>query len=254
MQETQETQVQSLGWEDPLEEGMATHSNIYVWGSPWTKENWRATVHTVTKSQIQLKQLSMQALGSKKLLSQWKTLALAYGPFPRLKPCHHHLELLQNPQIQLPSPMPLDSLLLSDLSLHSTSVPQVITSPQTLSASTVSLPPVSLIFKSFSDHGPPALSLSVQLSLAAPSPKHCSASFSSFGTSRSLTVSLYTNILAFAFPPLISFLSRLKLLSHHFSNENHLLNNLNYLHLLSFDCIYLQTIRFGESNYFLCVI
>ena len=34
MQETQETQVQSLGQEDPLEEEMATHSNILVWRMP----------------------------------------------------------------------------------------------------------------------------------------------------------------------------------------------------------------------------
>ena len=32
MQKTLETQVQSLGWEDPLEEGMATHSSILAWG------------------------------------------------------------------------------------------------------------------------------------------------------------------------------------------------------------------------------
>ena len=38
MQKTQETQVQSLRWEDPLEEGMATHSSILVWRIPWTKE------------------------------------------------------------------------------------------------------------------------------------------------------------------------------------------------------------------------
>ena len=33
-----ETQVQFLGWEDPLEEGMATHSSILTWRIPWTKE------------------------------------------------------------------------------------------------------------------------------------------------------------------------------------------------------------------------
>ena len=38
MQETQETQVQSLGWEDPLEEEMATHSNIVAWTILWTEE------------------------------------------------------------------------------------------------------------------------------------------------------------------------------------------------------------------------
>ena len=34
----QETQVQSLGLEDPLEKGMATHSSILAWEIPWTEE------------------------------------------------------------------------------------------------------------------------------------------------------------------------------------------------------------------------
>ena len=34
----QETWVHSLGWEDPLEEGTATHSSILVWRIPWTEE------------------------------------------------------------------------------------------------------------------------------------------------------------------------------------------------------------------------
>ena len=34
----QEMQVQSLGWEDPVEEEMATHSSILVWEIPWTEE------------------------------------------------------------------------------------------------------------------------------------------------------------------------------------------------------------------------
>ena len=34
----QETWVQSLGWEDPLEKGKATHSSILVWRIPWTEE------------------------------------------------------------------------------------------------------------------------------------------------------------------------------------------------------------------------
>ena len=34
----QETQVQSLGWEDVLEEGMATHSSVLAWRTPWTEE------------------------------------------------------------------------------------------------------------------------------------------------------------------------------------------------------------------------
>ena len=34
----QETGVQSLGWEDPLEKRMATHSRILAWRIPWTEE------------------------------------------------------------------------------------------------------------------------------------------------------------------------------------------------------------------------
>ena len=36
-----ETRVPSLGWEDPLEEGMATHSSILAWRIPWTEEPGR---------------------------------------------------------------------------------------------------------------------------------------------------------------------------------------------------------------------
>ena len=39
MQETQEMQIQPLGWEDPLEEEMTTHSSILVWKIPWTEEH-----------------------------------------------------------------------------------------------------------------------------------------------------------------------------------------------------------------------
>ena len=45
-----ETQVQSLGWEDPLEEGMATHSSILAWRIPMDRGTWPATVHGVAKS------------------------------------------------------------------------------------------------------------------------------------------------------------------------------------------------------------
>ena len=38
MQDSQETQVQSLGQKDPLEEGTATHSSILDWRIPWTEE------------------------------------------------------------------------------------------------------------------------------------------------------------------------------------------------------------------------
>ena len=38
IQEIQETQIHSLGREDPLEKGMATHSSIVAWRIPWTEE------------------------------------------------------------------------------------------------------------------------------------------------------------------------------------------------------------------------
>ena len=38
MQEMQEMLVQSLSWEDPMEEGMATHANILAWRIPWIEE------------------------------------------------------------------------------------------------------------------------------------------------------------------------------------------------------------------------
>ena len=38
MHERQETQVRSLGWEDPLEKEVATHASILAWKIPWTKE------------------------------------------------------------------------------------------------------------------------------------------------------------------------------------------------------------------------
>ena len=47
----QETQVQSLGQEEPLEKGMATHTSILAWETPWTEEaGGLHTVYGVTKS------------------------------------------------------------------------------------------------------------------------------------------------------------------------------------------------------------
>ena len=48
-----ETRVQSLGGEDPLERGMATHSSVPAWRITWTEEPggaWQATVHGVAES------------------------------------------------------------------------------------------------------------------------------------------------------------------------------------------------------------
>ena len=49
-----ETWAQSLGWEDPLEEGMATPSSILTWRIPMDRGAWQATAHGVTKSWTQL--------------------------------------------------------------------------------------------------------------------------------------------------------------------------------------------------------
>ena len=53
MPEMWETQVQSLGREDPLEKGMATHSSILAWNS-MDRRAWQATVHGVGMSWTQL--------------------------------------------------------------------------------------------------------------------------------------------------------------------------------------------------------
>ena len=53
-------QVQSLGLEHPLEEGLATHSSNLNWEIPWTEGTWWATVQRVAKSWKGLKQPSMQ--------------------------------------------------------------------------------------------------------------------------------------------------------------------------------------------------
>ena len=52
----QEMQVQSLGWEDPLEEEMATHSSNYSWlENPMDRGAWWAMVHSIARSRTGLK-------------------------------------------------------------------------------------------------------------------------------------------------------------------------------------------------------
>ena len=50
----QETQVQPLGWEDPLEKEMTTHSSVLAWKNPTDRGAWPATVHGAAKSQKRL--------------------------------------------------------------------------------------------------------------------------------------------------------------------------------------------------------
>ena len=54
VQDTQEMGIRSLGQEEPLEEGMATHSSILAWRNPMDRGAWQATVHGVAKSWTQL--------------------------------------------------------------------------------------------------------------------------------------------------------------------------------------------------------
>ena len=82
MQDLQETQVQPLGQEDPLEEGMATHSGTLAWRIAWTEQpGGLYIVHKVTKNQTQLNGLSTHAcmileisVGGTSLVVQWLRL------------------------------------------------------------------------------------------------------------------------------------------------------------------------------------
>ena len=67
----QETQVWYLGQEDPLEEGMATHSRTFAQRIPWTEEP--GGLHSVRKSRTQLKRLS-RAQHKKELVYIWKKI------------------------------------------------------------------------------------------------------------------------------------------------------------------------------------
>ena len=60
----QETQVQSLGWEDPLEKRMATHPSIPVWGMPWIEELG-----------------GPQSMGSQRVRHDWVTSTFTFNNF-----------------------------------------------------------------------------------------------------------------------------------------------------------------------------
>ena len=64
----QETQVLFLDWEDPLEEGMATHSSILAWRIPMDRGPWWATVCEVTKSRTQLSMHASQFLFTQSIM------------------------------------------------------------------------------------------------------------------------------------------------------------------------------------------
>ena len=92
-----ETPVWFLGWEDPLEEGMVTHSSIFAWRIPMDRGAWWTTVHGVTNSQAQLSDWAHSTLpkrlGDRSVqFSQW---------CPTLQP--HELQHARSP---CPSPTP----------------------------------------------------------------------------------------------------------------------------------------------------
>ena len=74
----QETWVQSLDWEDPLEENMATHPSILAWRIPMDRRAWRVTVHGVTESDT-AEQLST-AQGRQETPDTSATVARPTGP------------------------------------------------------------------------------------------------------------------------------------------------------------------------------
>ena len=67
--EMQGTWVRSLGWEDPLEKEMLTHSSILAWRIPWTGA-WWAAVYGVAQSWTRLKRLSSSSNSAYKLNKQ----------------------------------------------------------------------------------------------------------------------------------------------------------------------------------------
>ena len=64
----QETWVRSLGWEDPLEEDMATHSSILAWRNPWTEEPGR--LWSIGLQRVRRDWATKHSTGTRSLLTQ----------------------------------------------------------------------------------------------------------------------------------------------------------------------------------------
>ena len=81
-----ETWVQSLGWEDPLEEGMATHSSIPAWRIPMERGAWWAAVHGVGKSLTRLSDLVCVCVYKTNLFFalHWVTILLSDDCYPNI--------------------------------------------------------------------------------------------------------------------------------------------------------------------------
>ena len=77
----QETRVRSLGWEDPLEKEIATHSSILAWRIPVDRGAWRATVHGVKKKLDTTERLTHTATHQP---CNWRLLCLCATLFAHL--------------------------------------------------------------------------------------------------------------------------------------------------------------------------
>ena len=75
-----ETWVQSLGWEDTLEEGMATHFSLLAWRLPKDTRAWQITVHGVAKSRTRLSDKAQHSL-----LWMWASQVLVVKNLPAIE-------------------------------------------------------------------------------------------------------------------------------------------------------------------------
>ena len=86
--------ILSLGWEDPLEKEMATHSNILAWKDPMDGGAWQATAHRVAKSQTLTERVWTHTQDVKRKDNSWNfkmtLLGIFYVP---LSSCHSLLAL-----------------------------------------------------------------------------------------------------------------------------------------------------------------
>ena len=76
--------LQSLGWEDPLEEGMATHSSLLAWRIPWTEEPCR-----------------LQSIASQRVRHDRSNLACKLIYYPTLHHIHHTIHSYHSGEKQL---------------------------------------------------------------------------------------------------------------------------------------------------------
>ena len=102
-------QIRSLGWEDPLEEGMATHSTILAWRIPWTEEPGRLQSKGShrARNDWDTKHNSHRHLSPKFFtFLNWSSVRIKHQtPIPRLHSIHQHLPvffLTMNLTIQVP--------------------------------------------------------------------------------------------------------------------------------------------------------